>query len=456
MSIGSLTVEPNFKRDIDDKDENILIIAIIYIQIFIIISGIADFTDSFIKKCEPIEKMLDVLTIAEVIRLIATRFGDCRMSKEQVSLDEALNRVLAEEIQAADYVPVFNRSTVDGYAVRASDVFGCSEAIPALLKMTGVSSMGEHIALQLEKGCCTYVPTGGEVPEGADAVVMIEHADDFGDGTIGVYKACAPGTNLIFKGDDVKPGKVVYPIGKMLHVADIGTLAALGVTKIMVRKKPRVALISTGDELVQAGEPVMPGKIRDVNGPMLYAAILESRAQPDFLGILQDDMQEIKRAMSEAVKESDMLILTGGTSVGLKDTIPEALSTLGEMLVHGIASKPGKPTIFGVIEDKPVFGLSGNPLAAFFMFLLLVKPLLHSMQGIELVTRSRVVPISRAVPSNHGREDLIPVALKKNQAIPIIGKSGLITTLSGADGYIRIARDIEGINQGENVEVFLF
>lgn len=400
--------------------------------------------------------MLEVRTLAQVSQIIKDRFGGLRTDSQSFPLHAALGQRLAEDVLAAAHVPNFNRSTVDGYALISADVFGCSESIPAILKVAGQSLMGEHSQLKLARGECVYVPTGGEVPDGADAVVMLEHAEDFGDGSIGVMKASAPGSNLIFKGDDLKPGQIIYRQGKRLAAADIGTLAALGLAQVAVRHAPVVGLISTGDELVEAGKPIRMGQIRDVNEPMLQACLAQCGAQAHPFGIIKDDAPAIRAAMLQALPGCDALIVTGGTSVGIQDALPGIITELGELLVHGVAAKPGKPTIVGEIGGKPVFGLPGNPVAAFFMFLVLVRPLMESMQGGQSQETRLMLPLARTVPSNHGREDLLPVRLSDGQALPVIGKSGLITTLANAEGYIRIPREREGVQQGELVEVILF
>jgi molybdopterin molybdotransferase len=400
--------------------------------------------------------MLEVKTLAQVNQIITERFGHLRTGKKQVPLTAALGCRLAEDLLANEHVPNFNRSTMDGYALISTDVFGCSESIPAILKVIGQSMMGEPSQLQLKAGECAYVPTGGELPAGADAVVMLEHAEDYGDGTIGVVKACAPGTNLIFRGDDVKPGQVIYQQGTKLAAADIGTLAALGITQVTVRQAPVIGLISTGDELVEPGKPISKGQIRDVNDPMLQAALAQCGAQSRALGIYKDEAPAIRAALLDALQNCTGVIVTGGTSVGIQDAMPGIVTELGSLLVHGVAAKPGKPTLVGDIEGKPVFGLPGNPVAAFFMFLVLVKPLIVAMQGGQAKEIRLTMPLARAVASNHGREDLLPVKITDGQAHPIIGKSGLITTLANAEGYIRIPREQEGLGRGEIVEVILF
>lgn len=400
--------------------------------------------------------MLNVKSIAEANRIIEERFGGLKSGKERVPLEAALDRILADEVTATEFVPDFNRSTVDGFAVRAQDVFGCSDSIPALLIQIGEARMGAPTNLRVGAGQCVYVPTGAEVPEGADSMIMLEDAENLGDGEIAVYKAAAPGSSIIFRGDDLRPGDLVFPAGKRLNIADIGSLAAIGIPKIMLCQPPRVAILSTGDELIPPGEPLVHGKIRDVNAPMLFNAVLEAGGKPQFLGIIQDDALAVEVAVREAIPEYDMLLISGGTSVGAKDAVPSVISTLGELLVHGVAAKPGKPTLFGAIRDKPVFGLPGNPVAAYFMFYVLVRPLLSSMLGTALIDRKVILPVARAVPSNHGREEFVPVRVSDGMAHPIASKSGLITTLSSADGFLRIPRDLEGLRQGEAVEITLF
>jgi len=399
--------------------------------------------------------MLNVITVAEAQRLIASTFGMLKMPAEIVPLESAGGRALAADTLALEFVPDFDRSTVDGYALRSKDVFGCSESIPALMTVIGSAEMGRHTSLRLAAGECVYVPTGAEIPAGADCVIMLEDAEVLEDGLVAVYKASPPGANLIFRGDDVRPGDVVLRAGTRLSPAHIGALAAMGLTEVSVRRQPRAAVISTGDELVPAGERLPAGKIRDVNAPMLLQAVRDAGGRADFLGIVPDRIDEVRAALSAALADYDLVLISGGTSVGEKDAVPQVLSELGELLAHGLAVKPGKPTLFGRARGKPVFGLPGNPVAAYFMFHLLARPLIASMLGAELNDRRVSVPIARAVPSNHGREEYVPVTLWDGEAQPIPSKSGLITTLARADGFIAIPRDKEGLRQGEFVEVTL-
>ncbi|HPS33239.1 MAG TPA: molybdopterin molybdotransferase MoeA [Anaerolineaceae bacterium] len=399
--------------------------------------------------------MLTVITIAEAQRLIERSFGSLKMPAEAVCLAEAGGRALAQDVLAGEFVPDFDRATVDGYAVRSRDVFGCSESIPALLNKIGAAQMGAHTDLNLAAGECVYVPTGAEIPAGADCVIMLEDVEVLEDGLVAVYKASPPGANLIFRGDDLRPGEVVLRAGTRLSPAHVGALAAMGLNEVPVRRFPRAAVISTGDELVPAGEALPPGKIRDVNAPMLLQAVQDAGGRADFLGIIPDRIEAVRAALISALVGHDLVLISGGTSVGEKDAVPLVLAELGELLAHGLAVKPGKPTLFGSAGGKPVFGLPGNPVAAFFMFHLLARPLMASMLGTELDERRVWAPVARAVPSNHGREEYVPVVLQEGQAHPIPSKSGLITTLARADGFLAIPRDKEGLPAGELVEVTL-
>jgi molybdopterin molybdotransferase len=273
---------------------------------------------------------------------------------------------------------------------------------------------------------------------------------------VAIYKPAAPGANIILRGEDTRPGDIVLPAGRRINAADSGSLAALGVTEVQVTRPPRVAIISTGDELVAPEETPGSGQIRDVNTPMLNAAVSEAGGYPRSLGIIRDEEDSIRQAMQHALGDCDLLLVSGGTSVGEKDAMPRILSEMGRLIVHGLAVKPGKPTLFGEVSDIPVFGLPGNPVAAYYMFYLLVRPLLLGMQGAKSLDRRLTLPLARTVPSNHGREEIVPVLIREEQIHPVASRSGLITTLASTDGFIRIARDLEGLKQGELVEATLF
>ena len=404
--------------------------------------------------------MLTVMTPEELLTRIANTFGPLDRPPETVGLDRALGRVLAREILAEEYVPGFDRSTVDGYALRGADTFGCSESIPALLTCTGAVEMGKEPAFAVGPYQCGAIPTGGALPEGADAVQMVEHTEDYGGGEIGIVKSVPPGANLIFKGDDVKPGDLVLRKGRRLEPQDVGALAALGVTQVPVVPKLRVGLISTGDELVPPERDPGPGQVRDVNGPLVAALLAQAGAEPVPLGIVPDREELLREAVEKALETCDCVVLSGGSSVGEKDAACRVMASLGEVLCHGVAMKPGKPTLLGKAGGKPILGLPGHPVAALFTAKLFLIPLLARLEGRTWAERTVSARLAQTVPANHGRAQYTGVTLEEKPdglwAVPIWGKSGLITTLAGADGFFCVPRDREGIPAGESVEVSLF
>lgn len=401
--------------------------------------------------------MLEVKTPAEVLEIMRDAFSHEPLT-EQLSLSDAFSRVCAEDIISDEYVPSFDRSTVDGYALKASDSFGCSDAIPAVLRLQGKIEMGQAEKAPLLPGCCFEVSTGGFVPEGADAVVMKEYSENYGDGSIGIASPAAPGLNCVFRGDELKPKAVIIPKGRKLGAADIGALAALGKTRITLVKKLLVGIISTGDELVDASEKPKNAQVRNVNSPLLAAALLEAGADYIDYGILKDDEALISECLDRAVSECDMVLISGGSSAGAKDKTEELIQKKGELLFHGIAMKPGKPTMLGKIKGRPVFGIAGHPGAVFFIANIFIKPLIRQLTGENCSCRRRTAILGEAVSSNHGRAEYIAVRLKENGAVPeaepIISKSGQITRLAGTDAYIVIPEDCEGLSKGETVEVY--
>lgn len=376
---------------------------------------------------------------------------------EIIELSSAVGRVVFEDIKSREFVPDFCRSTVDGYAICARDSFGCSEAIPAILSLKGEVQMGQAAQLSVSSGECIYVPTGGEIPDGADAMVMLEYAEDYGDGTIAIQKPAAPGTCVVFRGDDAVEGQCIFKRGHKLLPKDIGALAAMGCNEISVFRRPRAAIFSTGDEIVLASvKQLSKGQMRDVNGPMLEAAVIEAGAEVYCRKILPDKPELLKAELSAAVEGADLVLISGGSSVGAKDSAEAVLSELGELLFHGLALKPGKPTLAASVKGKPVICLPGHPVAAYFVFLLLAKPLLLQMQDCTVTEHGVPMSCGTSIGSNHGREECVAVSVQGDVAMPIIGKSGLITTLSSADGYIIIPRDTEGLAEGDLVKVIMF
>ena len=399
--------------------------------------------------------MLHVKTPEEVLALIETEFAPVA-GKELVSLARAMGRVLAEDIAATEYVPDFDRSTVDGYAVRARDTFGCSDAIPAILPLQGEVLMGEGAEFDLNVEECVAVPTGGAVPRGADSVVMVEYTEDYG-GEIGISKPAAPGQNMIFRGDDVYPGKVVLQKGRVLSSQDIGALAAIGRIQVPVVKKLTVGVLSTGDELVPPEVTPGPGQVRDVNGPMLEAMLSAFGVNVVHYGIVIDDEAKLTAVVQKAASECDAVLMSGGSSVGVKDAACRIIESMGVLLLHGIAIKPGKPTIIGKAGMKPLVGLPGHPVAAYFVTKLFILPLLSRLMGRVQPAYTTTALVTESISANHGRAQYHCCRLERKDgqlyAYPIRGKSGLITTLAGADGYFCIDRDCEGLPQGAQVQV---
>ena len=401
--------------------------------------------------------MLEVVSLEEAASLVAARFGARGVLKgvEMVDLGEAAGCVIAHDVVAAQGVPPFDRSTVDGYAVVASDTFGCSDALPALLELAGEVQMGANPDCACTVGACVRIPTGGQLPEGADAVVMLEYCEEYGDGTIGVAKPVAPGDNVVFENDDVKPGQVLVPAGAQLLAHHVGTLASLGAARVEVRPRPRIGVISTGDEIVPVEAQPVASQMRDVNAPMLAAACEACGAVAVRFPIVPDDYEALLSTVRTALADCDLVLVSGGSSAGQKDNTARVLSQLGELLFHGIAVKPGKPTMCADVGGVPVFGLPGHPVAAYYLFLELVRPL--------LVARPAPVVgavLAQGVPSNHGRAEFVAVRLEERDdglcAVPVRGKSGLISQLAGADGYLTVARNQEGLAAGTPVFVQLF
>ncbi|MCI7638563.1 MAG: molybdopterin molybdotransferase MoeA [Clostridiales bacterium] len=400
--------------------------------------------------------MLYVKTPEEVLAMIESEFAPLERT-ETVPLRDAMGRILAEDIAAREYVPDFDRSTVDGFAVRASDTFGCSDAIPAILPLQATVLMGQGADFALNEGECVAVPTGGAVPRDADSVVMLEYTEDYGDGTIGIAKPAAPGMNMIFRGDDVYPGKVILRKGRVLSSADIGALAAIGQVEVKVAKKLTVGVISTGDELVPPEVQPGPGQVRDVNSPMLEAMLTAFGCYVNNYGIVIDDEALLAEKVNNAVLECDAVLLSGGSSVGVKDAACRIIESVGRLLLHGIAIKPGKPTILGKAGEKPVAGLPGHPVAAYFITKLFVQPLLGRLTGRDMTAYTVTARVTESISANHGRAQYHCCRLTRRDgqlyAQPIRGKSGLITTLAGADGYFCIDRDCEGLPQNAEIQV---
>lgn len=408
-------------------------------------------------------KFFQVKTVTETLEIIHKHYGPVRQPVT-LPLSQALGMVLAEDIRSTEEVPHFARSTVDGYAVQARDTYGASDSLPAFLDIQGKVEMGKSASLPLKEGQAQGIPTGGMIPEGADSVVMIEHVEEVGE-LLNVFRQVAPGENIIRAGDDVMAGELVMSAGQRLRPQDLGVLAAIGKTRVTVYPRPVVAILSTGDEIVPADKAQLaPGEVRDINSVTIGAAARACGAEVIDGGIVKDDYAAFLARARELFERADLVILSGGSSVGTRDYTEQVMQALGEpgVLVHGVSIKPGKPTILAKAGEKPVMGLPGHPASALIIFHLFTAPLIARLEGLVPTELDRriVARIARNIPSAVGRSDYVRVKLEKRGeewwAYPVFGKSGLISTLVKSDGMVEIAAQKEGILEGEFVHVHLF
>jgi molybdopterin molybdotransferase len=384
-----------------------------------------------------------------------------KVGTEDVTLSEAPGRILASDIVSEADLPEFMRSTMDGYAVSAASTFGASEANPAYLTIKGSIAMGETPDFAIGPGEGARISTGGMLPEGADSVAMIEHTEAIDDTTIEAYKSVAPGQNIIEKGEDFQKGKALLRCGQKLGPAETGLLAAFGITTVRVYRKPVIGILSTGDEIVPVNAVPPPGKIRDINTYTLTAKIREAGGIPKTFGIVKDDFDGLFSACRPAMEQTDMILISGGSSVGVRDFTIEVLSALpeSEILVHGISISPGKPTILCLSGGKAVWGLPGHVVSAMVVFEIVVRPFVRQVSGSSPTREySRKLPalLTRNVPSVQGRTDFIRVKLLEidgqRWAEPILGKSALLNTMVQADGLVEIGINVEGLDKGARVE----
>jgi molybdopterin molybdotransferase len=403
---------------------------------------------------------------------------------ETVTTMSALGRVTAVPIHAPHSLPNFRRSTMDGYAVRAADTFGASDSLPAFLTVMGEVPMGREANIELTMGQAAIVHTGGMIPETADAVVQIEHTQVIGNQysvisnqssisnlqspissfEIEVFKAVAPGQNVLQVGEDVRRTAEILPGGHQLRPQDVGGLLALGMMVVQVTRQPRVAILATGDEVVAPDQSPTPGQIRDINSYTVAAQTVQAGGIPQLGGIIPDDFEVLKQAAATALENADMLVMSAGSSVSVRDMTMQVIEQLGEpgVLLHGVATRPGKPTIVGVAAGKPVIGLPGNPVSAMIQFDMFGVPAIYKLQGLSAPPPRGSVwaTLTQNIASESGREDYVPARLAETavglQATPVFGKSNLIYTLVNADGLIKIPLNKAGLLAGETVFVRLF
>ncbi len=383
---------------------------------------------------------------------------------ETVPTPAALDRVTAAPVLAPASLPAFPRSTMDGYAVRAQDTFGASASLPGFLSVAGEAPMGRPPEVRVGPGQAAVIHTGGMLPEGADAVVMIENTQLSREGEIEVMKAVAVGENLLRVGEDIRAGEEILPAGHWIRPQDLGGLTALGVMQVEVVRRPRVAILASGDEVAPPEGPAGPGQVRDINSYTLEGLVRHAGGEPLRGGILPDNFETLQEAARAALASAEALVLSAGSSVSARDLTGQVIAGLGApgVLVHGVAVKPGKPTILAVAGGKPVFGLPGNPVSALIIADLFLTPTIARLLGCASPPRRGWLRarLARNLASEAGREDYVPVRLETRAdglwAWPVFGKSNLIFTLIRADGILKVPLDANGLAEGDAVEVRMF
>lgn len=409
--------------------------------------------------------MKDFLQVTALEQVLRYRKRFAVVETETVSLVDAAGRVIAEEVISDVDLPDFARATMDGFAVRAASTFGASEGNPAYLTVKGTIAMGDAPEFSIGPGEAARIYTGGMLPEGADGVVMIEHTENLDDTTIEIYRSVAPGQHLVAVAEDFAKGQEMISPGRLLRPQEAGLLAAFGRDPVSVYRRPVIAIISSGDEVVSTHQVPGPGQIRDINTYTLAGLVREAGGVPVCLGIVGDVYQDLLGACENALEDADMVLISGGSSMGARDFTIEVLSSLpdSEILVHGIPISPGKPTILARSGAMPIWGLPGHVVSAMVVFSVVVRPFIDHLSGRLArsgATRPLKAILSRNVASAQGRIDYVRVALNESDGIlhaePILGKSALINTMVKADGMISIGMNTEGLDAGEQVEVSLF
>jgi len=417
-----------------------------------------------------VRPLFEVSTPEEVIKLLKNNLNFKKIiqnNKEVINIKNALHRILSKEIVAPADLPGFNRSTMDGYAIRAEDSFGATDSLPSYLKIIGEIKMGDRPNFKINPGEAVKISTGGMLPEGANAVMMVEYTEQIDDTTIEARRSISPWENVVRENEDLKIGEIILRKGHRLHPQDIGVLAGIGKINIKIYKKPKIAIISTGNEIIPAEGKPRIGQIRDINSYTLGACIKEAGGIPVYRGIIKDEVILLEQEIKKTIKEDkvEAVIISGGSSVGVRDVTLEVLNRLGKpgVLIHGVSVKPGKPTILAIADNRPIFGLPGHPVSAMIIFDLFLRPLISWLQGGQYnynSAKETEAELTCNMVSDSGREDYIRVFVyekdKKFYAEPILGKSGLISTMVRASGLIKIGLNIEGLEKGSKVMVKLF
>lgn len=375
--------------------------------------------------------------------------------KERIPLSDLLFRVLAEDIVSRIDVPPYDRSAMDGYAVRAADTFSAGKFEPVELRCIGVVHAGEVPSKKIGAGECMQIATGAMIPEGADAVVMVENTERFND-VVQIFRAVPPGSNISKKGEDIKAGTVVLRKGELLTPSKVGVIAALGISEATVYAKPKVLIVPTGNEVAEVGKPLNPGQVYDINSYTLSSILLENGCVPVAHSIVEDVAEELKSVLQRA-NDYDMVVLSGGSSAGERDVLEQVISELGRVIFHGVQIKPGKPTIFGLIGNTPVFGMPGYPTACLTNGYVFLLPAARKMA--RLPKRQEVIgtfPMAKKYAATLGRHQFLTVRVIDGQVYPVFKESGAITSIAHADGWIEIPPNVDIVEKGTNVEVHFF
>lgn len=403
-------------------------------------------------------EFLDLVDTREAHSIIRSLFQEIYHPPkvEKINLNYAYGRVLAQDVKSPIDLPPFNRASRDGYALKAEDTFHASEDNPSILKCIEVIEAGAIPQKKVRRGYCSRISTGAPIPEGADAIVMIEYTEEEDDNIL-IYRSAYPGQHIAPRGSDMPKNEIIAKKNSILSPEKIGAISAAGISKVPVIAKPKIGILSTGNELIEPSNHWTPGKIFDSNSHSLAAAVKNCGCEPKILGIVKDDYTEVYKTIQESIQECDILITSGGTSAGAGDMLREVIEDIGEVIIHGISIKPGKPTIIGKIDDKLVFGLPGFPVSALIIFDVFLRPYLMELSGKpQMEHRTIELPLARRLHSSRGRIHYALVKIENNKVYPILKDSGAITSLADADGYIKVPKNVEILEEGSNVKVSPF
>ncbi|MDR2873631.1 MAG: molybdopterin molybdenumtransferase MoeA [Methanobrevibacter sp.] len=405
-------------------------------------------------------EFLNIVESNDAKKIIESFFNQLyALESENIPVKNSYNRIAFQDIYSEIELPLFDKAIMDGYAIKAEDSFGASGNKPKVLKCIDSIGAGSNSEKTLKNGECIEISTGAPIPKGADAVVMVEYSEKIEDSNdIAIFKSLAPNINIAKKGSDIKKGELILRKGNILNPVKVGLLSAEGIENLDVFKKPKVSIISTGNELLNQSEKLKPGKIYDINTNLIKGAVLSSGGKVNIKGIVNDNYNKLKNMIEESVQESDIIICSGGTSAGVGDILKKVIDELGEIIIHGISIKPGKPTLVGRIKYKLIIGLPGNPVSAILIYYILIDLNIKAMTGSseKNTIKRKQYKLAKRIHSAKGRMEYHLVEIKDNEIYPIIKDSGAIASLSFSDGYIKIPKFVEMIDAEEIVEVNLF